>query len=160
MSLFLSQRGGRETLPSVISSYSCNVLPWSLMMLLSVSAVLMGYTFSVKALDCDWSVVFRDCCNAVVQEQNGRAYTHMRSLFPQSDHFYVHRCLWASGCSVMMKESILKPQITFRCGLVWFHNRLLDFSIMYCPKSCCIQSRAMLLHFGKVEMLLAIIMQH
>lgn len=89
-----------------------------------------------------------------------RIHTHMRSLFPQSDHFYVHRCLWASGCSVMMKESILKPQITFRCGLVWFHNRLLDFSIMYCPKSCCIQSRAMLLHFGKVEMLLAIIMQH
>ncbi len=26
---------------------------------------------------------------------------------------------------------------------------------MYCPKSCCIQSRAMLLHFSKVEMLLS-----
>jgi len=44
-------------------------------MLLSVSAELMGYTFSVKALDCDWSVIFRDCCNAVVQEQNAHAHT-------------------------------------------------------------------------------------
>jgi len=87
------------------------------------------------------------------------ARTHMHSLFPQSDRFYVHRCFWASGCSVMMNESILKPQKTFRCGLVWFHNRLLDLSIMYCPKSCCIQSRAMLLYFSKVEMLLVIMMQ-
>lgn len=46
------------------------------MMLLSISAVLMGYTFSVKALDCDWSVVFRDCCNAVVVRANAHTHTH------------------------------------------------------------------------------------
>lgn len=82
------------------------------MMLLSISAVLMGYTFSVKALDCDWSVVFRDCCNAVVVRANAHTCAHY------SLRVITFMFIDASGCSVMMKESILKPQITFRCGFI------------------------------------------
>lgn len=46
------------------------------MMLLSVSAVQMGYTFSVKALDRDWSFECRHCCNAVVVTANTHTHAH------------------------------------------------------------------------------------
>lgn len=46
------------------------------MMLLGVSAVQMGYPFSAKALDGDWSLEFRDCCNAVVVTANTHAHTY------------------------------------------------------------------------------------